>query len=57
MIKYAFQHLRLKRIIAMTEHSNLASQAVMRKLGMTLTRNNLPHPPWLQVVGILENAG
>lgn len=55
MIDFAFTELRLKRIIAMTEDDNLASQAVMRKAGMRLTRNPQPEPPWLQVVGILEN--
>ncbi|MCB0162788.1 MAG: GNAT family N-acetyltransferase [Anaerolineae bacterium] len=55
MIDYAFQCLRLKRVIATTEYENEASQGVMRKLGMTITRNPLPEPPWLQIVGILEN--
>jgi hypothetical protein len=27
----------------------------MQKIGMTITHNPLPDPPWLQVVGILEN--
>ncbi len=55
LIQYAFEHLRLKRIIATTQYSNAASRAVMRKLGMKLTENPLPEPRWLQVVGILEN--
>lgn len=55
MIEFAFKHLRLKRVIATTEHSNVASQAVMRKAGMKITRNPRPDPPWLQVVGVLEN--
>ena len=55
MIDYAFTGLRLKRLIAMTEYENVASQAVMRKTGMTLTRNPQPEPPWLQVVGVLEH--
>ncbi len=55
MIEHAFRELRLKRILATTEHSNLASQAVMRKLGMNLVHNPLPDPQWLQVVGVLEN--
>ncbi|GAB4420284.1 MAG: hypothetical protein Fur0044_17140 [Anaerolineae bacterium] len=29
----------------------------MRKIGMKIARNPLPDPPWLQVVGILENSG
>ncbi len=55
IVGLAFGELRAKRIIATTEHDNLASQAVMRKLGMRIERNPLPEPPWLQVVGILDN--
>ncbi len=55
LIEYAFQHLRLKRIVATTEFDNSASQQVMVKLGMRLERNPLPTPPWFQVVGVLEN--
>jgi [ribosomal protein S5]-alanine N-acetyltransferase len=57
MIEYAFKKLRLKRVIAATEYTNVASQGVMRKVGMKLTRNPLPHPAWLQSVGIIENSG
>jgi len=57
MIEHAFKQLQLKRLIATTEYSNVASQGVMQKLGMKIARNPLPHPPWLQVVGILENDG
>jgi RimJ/RimL family protein N-acetyltransferase len=56
MIACAFNELKLKRIIATTEYSNVASQGVMHKLGMKLTRNPYLHPSWLQVVGILENG-
>ena len=55
LINYAFGTMRLNRLIATTEHVNLASQAVMRKLGMVVEHNPFPDPPWLQVVGILEN--
>jgi [ribosomal protein S5]-alanine N-acetyltransferase len=55
LVDYAFQHLRLKRIIAETNYDNLASIGVMRKLGMRIEKNPYPEPPWLQVVGILEN--
>jgi len=55
MIDYALQELRLKRVIATTEYSNVASQAVMRKAGMKITHNPFPDPPWLQVVGIITN--
>lgn len=56
LINYAFGTMRLNRLIATTEDDNLASQAVMRKLGMRVERNPFPDPPWLQVVGILENT-
>lgn len=56
LIDYAFQHLRLKRIIAETDYDNLGSIGVMRKLGMRIEKNLYPEPPWLQVVGILENS-
>lgn len=55
LIRYAFEWLYVKRIVATTEYDNLASQAVMRKVGMTVTRNPLPDPPWLQVVGVLDH--
>lgn len=55
MIAHAFKELRLKRIIATTEYTNTASQSVMQKVGMQITRNPLPEPSWLQIVGILEN--
>ena len=55
LIDFAFQQLRVKRLIATTEYDNLASIGVMRKLGMTLAKNPLPDPPWLQVVGILDH--
>jgi RimJ/RimL family protein N-acetyltransferase len=55
LIDYAFGFMRLQRLIATTEYDNLASQAVMGKLGMTIEHNPFPDPPWLQVVGILEN--
>jgi RimJ/RimL family protein N-acetyltransferase len=57
LIEHAFRHLRIKRILATTEYENIASQRVMQKVGMKLTRNPLPTPAWLQVVGVLENPG
>jgi hypothetical protein len=51
----AFQKLRLKRIVATTTYANAASMGVMRKLGMRIESNLYPDPPWLQIVGILEN--
>jgi ribosomal-protein-alanine N-acetyltransferase len=55
LVDYAFQHLRLKRIVATTTYENAASIGVMRKLGMRIERNPYPEPPWLQIVGVLEN--
>ena len=55
LIDYSFGTLNIPRIIATTEYDNMASQGVMRKLGMRSLRNPLPSPPWLQVVGVLEN--
>lgn len=55
MIHYTFTQLRLKRIVATTSYDNAASIGVMRKLGMRLERNPDSEPPWLQVVGVLEN--
>lgn len=55
MITHMFEIFNLQRIIATTDYDNLASQQVMRKLGMTLDKNPYDDPPWFQVVGILEN--
>ena len=55
LVKFAFEQLNLKRIVATTAFDNHASMGVMRKLGLTLYRNAVPEPKWFQVVGILEN--
>ena len=55
MIAYAFAELRLRRIVATTEHDNTRSMNVMRRLGMRLERNPRPEPAWFQAVGILDN--
>ena len=55
LVDYAFQHLNLKRVVATTNYDNSASIGVMRKLGMWVERNPRWEPPWLQVVGVLEN--
>jgi RimJ/RimL family protein N-acetyltransferase len=57
LIQFMFTQWNLGCMVAMTEHDNVASQAVMRKLGMSLERNPLPEPPWFQVVGVLNNPG
>lgn len=56
MIAHAFAELRLRRIVATTTYDNHASLGVMRRLGMTIARNPYPDPPWLQVVGTLDNS-
>jgi ribosomal-protein-alanine N-acetyltransferase len=56
LIAHAFEALEIERVVATTDHDNLASQGVMRRLGMTLERNPWPDPPWFQTVGRL-NAG
>jgi RimJ/RimL family protein N-acetyltransferase len=56
LVDYAFGTLNLRRILAWTDYDNAASQAVMRKLGMSMERNPRPDPHWFQVVGVLENT-
>ncbi len=55
LVAHLFDGLLIRRLVATTEHDNLASQAVMRKLGMTLHRNPGPEPAWCQVVGVLDH--
>ena len=54
LIDYAFETLRIRRIVATTTYDNAASIAVMQRPGMRIERNPTPEPPWLQIVGILE---
>ena len=56
LVDFAFGPMRAARIVATTDHDNVASQAVMRHLGMRMYENALPDPPWFQLVGILENT-
>ncbi len=56
LMAWEFDNLLLARIVATTDNDNNASQAVMRKLGMSLERNALLSPPWLQTVGVLTRA-
>jgi RimJ/RimL family protein N-acetyltransferase len=53
--RYLFEGENLGRVIATTDDDNLASQAVMRKLGMVVERAASPRPPDILVVGVLEN--
>jgi ribosomal-protein-alanine N-acetyltransferase len=56
LIRHLFAALHPARLVATTERTNAASQAVMRRLGMRLLENPHPEPPWFQVVGILERS-
>jgi RimJ/RimL family protein N-acetyltransferase len=57
MIDYAFEALGIGRIVAVTEHTNVASIAVMRSLGMRIERNPQNEPAWFQTVGFLDARG
>jgi RimJ/RimL family protein N-acetyltransferase len=57
LVRYAFEVLDLARILAWTDYDNTASQAVMRRLGMSIERNPQTEPAWFQVVGVLQNPG
>jgi RimJ/RimL family protein N-acetyltransferase len=54
MARFAFDDLHLQRVVATTEYDNMASAAVMRRIGMTVEHNPWPTPWWFQVVGVLE---
>ncbi len=54
LVEAAFRYMNSGRVVATTEFENEASIAVMKKLGMTILRNEVPSPPWFQVVGVLE---
>ncbi|MFN8379993.1 MAG: GNAT family N-acetyltransferase [Anaerolineae bacterium] len=54
VITFVFDVLNARRVVATTEFDNPASQAVMRKLGMTMRRNLSGTPPWCQIVGVIE---
>jgi [ribosomal protein S5]-alanine N-acetyltransferase len=57
VIDHGFGQLNLARIVATTERDNLASIAVMRRLGMRVAENPLAVPEWFQVVGWLDAPG
>jgi RimJ/RimL family protein N-acetyltransferase len=52
LLTFAFDELQVARLVATTEHSNTASIAVMRRLGMSIERNPSVEPPWFQTVGV-----
>jgi RimJ/RimL family protein N-acetyltransferase len=55
MLAFGFGELKLRRMVATTEHDNTASIGVMRRLSMRIERNPAPAPFFLAVVGILDN--
>lgn len=55
LIEYLFTHEKLSRIIATTGYTNLPSQKVMRKLGMTVQSLDESQHPDQVVVGVLVN--
>ena len=55
MVDYAFDELELGRIVATTEHDNVRSIGVMKRLGMAIERNPSSEPHWFQTVGVLMN--
>jgi hypothetical protein len=57
LIDHMFIVERLWRMITQTSAENIASQGVMRRLGMRIERIENPIPDWMRVVGVLENEG
>jgi ribosomal-protein-alanine N-acetyltransferase len=53
LIEFALGTLKLGRIMAGTDRTNVASIGVMRRLGMHIEENPFSDPPWFQVVGSL----
>jgi RimJ/RimL family protein N-acetyltransferase len=53
-VNYLREVVKLGRLIATTAPTNFASQAVMRKLGMTLEHLEKRQPPRKIVVGVLD---
>jgi ribosomal-protein-alanine N-acetyltransferase len=54
LMAYARDELLVERLVATTERDNLASIAVMRRLGMVIEENAHPSSDWPQVVGVLD---
>jgi len=56
MLAYAFDRLGMPRVVATTENDNLASQAVMQRIGMTVERNPYPNPAYFQSMGWIDRG-
>ena len=57
MLDYAFEHMDMARVVATTDNDNLASQGVMRRIGMTVERNPYADPFWFQSMGWIDRVG
>lgn len=57
LVSFGFESLQLSRLVAGTTRENLASVAVMRRLGMRIESNPFTTPSWFQIVGILDWPG
>lgn len=55
LVQWLRQSFGVARLVATTERTNHSSQAVMRKLGMTLRENPHDAPFWFEVIGVLDN--
>lgn len=55
LIRFAFEAMEVRRVVATTTNDNEASRAVMRRLGMRLEQNPEPEPPWFQWCGVIDN--
>lgn len=55
LVNFCFNTLNIRRLVATTDHDNLNSQRVMKKLGMRLFVNTSGSPFWSQVVGVVEH--
>ncbi len=55
LLDYLFTELNARQAVATTERDNIASQRVMRRIGMRLYANPIAEPRWGQVVGCVAN--
>jgi RimJ/RimL family protein N-acetyltransferase len=56
LVDHCFTQLNVGRLVAATEHDNIPSIGVMKKLGMRVEKNTHAEPPWFQTVGVLERG-
>jgi RimJ/RimL family protein N-acetyltransferase len=56
-LAHAFGELQVNRVFAITDRENLASSAVMRRVGMRTAHHPDPHTLYPGLVGVIENPG